>query len=37
LIGGLCCVQTKEREAAGGALGAGVLRGDDEEVDLLQV
>jgi hypothetical protein len=37
LIGDLCCVQTREREAAGGASGAGVLRGDDEELDLLQV
>jgi hypothetical protein len=36
LIDGLCCVQTKEREAAGGASDAGVLRGDDEELNLLR-
>jgi hypothetical protein len=36
LSDGLCCIQTKEREAAGGASDAGVLRGDDEELDLLR-
>jgi hypothetical protein len=36
LIDGLCCVQTKERETAGEGEGDGVLRGDDEELDLLR-
>jgi hypothetical protein len=36
LIDGLYCVQTKERETAGEGEGDGVLRGDDEELDLLR-
>jgi hypothetical protein len=35
LIGGFDCVQTRERELAGGASGVGELRGDDEKLDWL--
>jgi hypothetical protein len=35
LIGGFDCVQTRERESAGGASSVGELRGDDEKLDWL--
>jgi hypothetical protein len=35
LIGGFDCVQTRERESAGGALGVGELQGNDEKLDWL--